>query len=384
MANLINKKTREQIVRAASEDIIALTDLTSILPNSTVDGIIRSIAARLSELYENIEVNFHASYLTTATGPYLDALAEDRGLIRQIYTETQIPCTTDSIFLKTKDGSPLYDALGILPATKYALFPRGILVTSSTSTDVVFESYETSAILPDRSTVSLGLSASLLSGQIIPEGTLDQVDFSNSFFTGTDTANLEILHAKTINGIQSYESDQSLRFRISNHLATAAGGNEAAIRAAVLAHPEVSTVQIERNIRGTGSFDVIVFPRQNRISSIVLKEFEESLRDSASFGEDFRIREPHYVPVSVQLAVIPEYRAEAKDAIENYVKDTKNKVLSFSSMSALMVESGIPASVSRISVNNRDILPATVVTLLTTEMYELRPRISSESAIEFI
>jgi uncharacterized phage protein gp47/JayE len=383
MPKLINKRSREELIKKATDDIVTLTDLRAVIPQSTLDGVIRAVSTRMAEFYEDLDVNFLAAYLPTATGPYLDALAQDRQLNRLVFTETQIPCNTDTVILRTKNGAPLFEVLGVVANAEYATFPKGVAVTSETAQEVFFETYETSTIVPGVSVVSLGVAASLSSGQILPEGTLNVIDFTNDFFVGTDTSNLEIVQVKDITGIQTFESDESLRYRIAAHLSSAAGGNELAIRAAVMSHPEVADVKIDRNVRGTGSFDVIVYPRQNRISQLVLREFEQMLQETASFGENFKVKQPDYVALSVNLSCLVEQQASVRSKMDAFVDDLSNKTIGYSRLKSYMNGNGLDIQINRLTVGGKDLLPASNITILTSEIFELRARVPSESAVEF-
>lgn len=382
MAYLLNKKSKAELVDSAVKDIVNMTQLTEVMPNSTLDAMVRAFSNRLAEFYDTLELAFRMTKLSEATGPYLDDIAADRGVERQIFTVTNVPCETDTLILRTVDGGTLYSALNISETQPYAVLPKGMIVTSSSNSQAVMRLDKSRIIGPRDVRVSLGISGELESGEVLNSGTLDTIDWSQAPQFSATTANLEVIQSKTIIGIEEVENDESLAYRVTTHLETAVAGNQEAITSAIQSHPEVAQVLMHRKARGTGSYDLVVFPSRNRISEAVLKQFENAVAPVASFGEDFRVVAPNYIPLS--LTILSEFRVDVVDAIENFVEDLSNKDISYEILSSYLFNRGIRADIQRITVSYRDLLPGATITLLPTEMFELRPRIESEKAVEVV
>ena len=384
MTYVLNKRSSEEIYRDAVEDIKAFTDLEEVAESSSLSGILRAMANRSSDLYDSIEANFFAGYTRTASGPWLDALAEDWGLTRQVNDLTRVPCTSRSLYLRTVDGSTIYNALGL--GGSYTFMPKGVSVTSTTDPSLLFTVDETTVVTPTDVSIPLGVSGIVLNGQKLPAGTLDVFDYASvSIFDGADLNNFELVQTKTITGVESVETDDSLRARINLALQSAATGNEASVLSVLAPYPEVADFFVDRNVRGTGSADIVVFPRFERVPSIILQRIEDSLLATAAFGTDIKVVEPDYVKVSVALQVTGSPSTTALvNAVEDIIKDTDRKEISHNILVSELSQRGFTVTVSRLSVDNRDLLSAATLNIFPTEMFELQPRNTSEEAITIV
>lgn len=384
MAFTIGKKSLQQLNRETKDDIVALTNLDTIQDNSTLDGLITSSNRRLAEAYDVIESNFIAGYLRTATGPYLDALAADRGLTRQFFTTTNITCTAQTLVLRTNDGTTLFSALNVTGSFK--VLPRGLRITSSIDPTIVMFTNETITITPQMKSVFIGAEGQFNDDQVITAGTFDTLDYSSAtLFDSANLARIEFVQSKDVIGIERAETDDSLRVRTSQWSTAAAAGNESAISGSVFSHPEIASVLIDRNVRGTGSADIIAFPRFNRISQAVLDQIESQVIRQKSFGEDIRVIPPDYVQLSMILSVPSTVnRSTVVVSVENFVENTTNKSISYNILKRFLKGAGIEVTIRRLTVDGQDLLPDATVSLLSTEIFELSPRISSEKAVDVI
>jgi len=124
------------------------------------------------------------------------------------------------------------------------------------------------------------------------------------------------------------EDDRSLRFRIKSAVRSAEGSNELAVRLAALGIPGVSDVVINPYSMGSGSFEIILLPQGNRVPVATLADVRSAVAQVISFGVNFQIREPRYVPFSVALelvqATVPDYlqeqtKSQAASAVQQYI-----------------------------------------------------------------
>lgn len=385
MTYTLANKSQEQLNTESEEAIKSLTGLAEVNPNGTLGGMIRANNRMLSQAYDSIDANFQAGYLRTASGPWLDALAADRGLEREYFFDTNIPCTTRTFELRSLNGQTLWELLGNPPGN-FIVIPKGISISSSLLPGIIFTTNETITINQTVTSVFLGAVGQLEDQQIIPAGSMDTLDYGASpIFDSADQANLQFIQNKDVTGVERAESDESLRVRIARWSTAAATSNESSVFNVIESHPDVAQVLVDRNVRGTGSSDIIVFPRFNRISQQVIDSIEARVRDIISFGEDVRVIPPDYIPVSMVVSTPnSNNRSTVIDTLETFFEDLENKAISYEALRTHMLDNGISMQIRRLTVEGKNLLPETTVNILPNEMFVLEPRLSTEPTIEVI
>jgi hypothetical protein len=382
MPYVIGRKSLAELNQESVNDLKAYTGLDDIGEQSTLKGIIKAINKRLDDVYASLEANFYATYTRTSSGPWLDEKAAELGIEREVFFQTRVPCESETFILTTSDGSTLYSALGISSFQSYAVIPKGMVIRSTSQDSLTFITDETALIRPADKRVCLGASSELDDQALVSAGTMDILEIDGvSLFTSTSTEDLELIQDKAITGIETVESDESLRLRISLAKTALATGNEASVVSSTLANPEIASIFIDRNVRGTGSADIIAYPRFNRVSESTLRSLESDMRQNAAFGSNIRVIQPDYIPVSVALNTNGSSTSIAGQAVSAFVKDINNKRITYRILENYLANNGITAKVTRLTVDNRDILPQGSVTLLNSEIYELKPRNDSEPAV---
>lgn len=141
---------------------------------------------------------------------------------------------------------------------------------------------------------------------------------------------LQVTNVRPIGGGDAAESDERLRFRISQALQARHGATETAILQELLKVPGVRDALIYPGARGNGSLDVIVVPIDRSASQEMLDACEAAMAEVVAAGISWRVSPPvpRRVDIAVQLRLLPgttigEVRAQVDAAVRTYVDNLR-------------------------------------------------------------
>ncbi len=308
---MIRTKSIDQIVERAIGYLEQNTDVTLLTPGSTARALIDALSSEVAGLYTILDRAMMQAFVSSASGVFLDLLGEMVGVQRR--------SETAAFTAETDQNIRFYVTTGVL-RDYLSSIPTGTVVTSIDRTIVFVVDGDTT--IPTNATEifvtaraqTVGADSAVGPGILVSHG-LSQ---PNVFVTNTDAIT-------TSSGV---EDDASMRYRIRYAVRTAEGSNQLAVRMAALGVPGVSDIIVNPFSMGSGSFEIIILPQGNRVPLSTISGVRTSVAQAVSFGINFQIREPRYVPISVVAEVlspsVPNYlqeqiRSSAAQSIRRYV-----------------------------------------------------------------
>jgi uncharacterized phage protein gp47/JayE len=256
MAILPAKQNLPTTFRQFRDKINKRTKINHWGADSTVRAFIDTTAAELIRQRLESRRAFKAIQTSSATGQHLDRIADNWGISRlprsfaQVdYHETSLTFYTESTFGLINGGGDIVIPQGTVI--------RGPAVAGSQS-PVQFETTG-SYTLPAGASIAYCAAKAIRSGprQNVASGALRRHDFTGYTDTANNTLKVTNLHP-ILNG-RSKETDEDLRYRISNRYTSLSQLNRTKIRLGALEVPGVLDIAILSSYYGIGTCAVVVF-----------------------------------------------------------------------------------------------------------------------------
>ena len=308
---MIRKKNINQIVQRALDYLEQNTDITMLNPGGTARALVDAVAAEMAGLYTILDRSMVQAFVSTASGVFLDLIAEMVGIRRRSEVAAYTSQSDKNVRFYVTSGA-IRDYISTIPA--------GTTITSADGS-VVFVTDEAYAVPANATQLYVTARAQTVGAQgNIGLGSLVSHNLGNS--------NVFVENREAITTASGIEDDRSLRQRIKYAVRSAEGSNMVAVRMAALSVPGVSDLIIHPYAMGSGSFEIILIPQGNRVATATLSDVRSAISQTVAFGINFVIREPRYVPVSVSVElVMPEvpdtlkaqHRNLVAGAIQRYV-----------------------------------------------------------------
>lgn len=289
------------------------TDITYFGEGSTARALIESVCLEISRLQDYVSSISDNSFLSTASGIYLDLFGEMLGVERKSSAEAFSTVQDGSVRFYVQSGT-----LGsILPHPsdpKKGLISRGTRVSTLTGSveytvtdDTEFPRNAKSAYVPVRA-YTKGAESNVGVNQLVAHSLDSSIKVTNdvAITTGSDT-----------------ESDVEYRYRLSKAMTTKFSANSTSIQVAASTQPGIATSKVFQYARGAGTFDVLLIPRGNKLTDVTRASTERIINSIAAYGISSKVREPEYKPfkISIQLRFRDNTsvgtKANAKQAVES-------------------------------------------------------------------
>ena len=264
------------------------------LPGTAQGQSLRNMAEIAAEEFQSAHnrlVNAMANSCgTTASGPYLDMLAESNfGLYRTMPISAETTAVDRNMKFYAETGS-LSD---FLPATD----GRPYISTNTTITDGNGNDYKVSS----DTYVSVGVADAYVGIEAIIPGSSRNVP-PNVLTQHNLDQRIKCTNKYDVSNGQDMESDDNFRYRyMQAHLAQQ-GNNEAAINSAIAKVPGISQFFVTQNFNGPGTTEILLVPAGNRLSPGVKSQVEFMVRATQPTGV-VTVREPNYIEFEVQARV---------------------------------------------------------------------------------
>jgi uncharacterized phage protein gp47/JayE len=311
-------KTLSQLNADSLSYLADNTDITYLSEGSIARAMVEATNLEITRLNEYIASTYSNTFINSAQGAYLDLLGEMLGVVRIKPGQAVISSTDQSIQLSVSSGT-----LGVKfpdPAnSNRGIIPVGLIIKSSDGS-VIYRTNE-ATIFPYNATETFISASSDSSGISVNVGKGKLVIHDGP--SGVNVTNL-----KTITNGNDLETDGDYRFRLSNSVAGASTANEVAVRLSLAGIPDLARVELKEFARGAGTFDALLVPAGNTLSSATAEIARRAVDTVSAFGISSRIVEPKYkrFRVSVQLiavsgtgdGTIDSNRLTAKNAILDY------------------------------------------------------------------
>jgi uncharacterized phage protein gp47/JayE len=294
------------------------TDITYLAEGSIARALVETTNLEISRLSEYIASTYSNTFIDTAQGAYLDLIGDMLGVARIKPGQAVVAAGDQSIQLSVSSGT-LGDKFPNPRNANQGLIPAGLTIKTAdlsivykTTSAITFPYSATEVFIPATSD-SAGISVNVGKGKL----TVSDAP------SGVNVTNLKII----ANAVD-LETDRDYRFRLGNSIAGAPTGNEVAVRLSLAGIPDLARVELKEFARGAGTFDALLVPASNTLSSATSELARRSVESIAAFGISSKIVEPKYkrFRVSVQLiaangtggGTVDNNRLSAKASILDY------------------------------------------------------------------
>lgn len=311
-------KTLAQMNADAVAYLAANTDITYLTEGSIARALVEATNVEISRLQEYISASYRNVFPSTAEGYYLDLIGEGIGLPRAGATRSSSSVEDQNVKFSVAAGR-LADYFQNPSNANQGLIQKGTTVSTSdesityeVSENVVFPVTATEAFVPVVAT---------------SDGDTTRVG-KNKLIIHSGPAAVNVTNLKSISNGDSGESDRSYRFRILNHLVASPTANELAVRLAVIGNPDIARVELREFARGAGTFDALLVPVGNTVSTATKNRVQKSIEAAAAFGINGRSVEPTYKHFKVSVQLIP-VRGAAAGTVDSAKLAAKNAILDY-------------------------------------------------------
>jgi len=270
------------------------TDITYLTEGSTARGLVEATNIEIARLQEYIIASYTDHFPDTATGYYLDLIGKMVGVNRLPPTAASASAEDQVVQFSVSTGR-LGDVFPNPGNANQGLIKKGIKIQTSDGT-IIYQVSEN---------VTFNKNVKSVFVPVIAETVGDAYNVGAGKLTVHDgPANVNVTNLKPIVNGSIQEADAQYRFRISNTLVGSVSGNETAVRLAAIGNPDVANVQLINFARGAGTFDVLLVPLGNRLSTRTRELTSRSIEKAAAFGINSRVIEPTYVIPLNSLSLI--------------------------------------------------------------------------------
>lgn len=303
---MIKTKSLAELNADSIQYVIENTDVTLLTPGSTARALIDIANQEISTLYTTVDTALAMSFVSTASGYFLDLLGDMVGITRkeEIFSFTTGSDRNIRFYVST---GTLGDVIPKVGDASKAEIPSGTTISTNdlSVSFIVDEAHETPAasteIFVTARAQAVGPESNVGPGTLVRHSLLDQT--------------VLVTNRDDISQSASRETDEGLRFRIRKAVTSTEGANETAIRLALLGVPGIADVKLTQFSEGAGSFDVLLIPQGNRVPTSTITLVQSAIQAKVAFGTRFIVREPRYLPISIDIELIFSDVAEVDKAL---------------------------------------------------------------------
>lgn len=303
--------TRTELVNFIETALRERAGITNFSESSVAGTLTNTIAALISDIYENLsEIEIRRS-LSTAYGPYLDEIGDLYGVRR----------------LPAKAATTLGSGRSVMftnPTSLEVIVPAHTRVWAKNNYDTAYYTEYDITIPPVDSNGVAGRAYVDVSAA----GPGDTYNVAPNTLTQHNVGSqlIQCTNVRAITNGSGTESDENYRFRIKNAILARQGENETTLRMRLTELPGVRDVVIRPLARGTGTVDVIIVPVDRYTTEDLLAQAQQVAEDSVPIGVSALVKAPieHPVDVEIQLAVKPSgdrtvAKSLAASAVRSYI-----------------------------------------------------------------
>lgn len=348
MAILRNFRTQTDIVQDGNRNLRNNVGITATNPSSTSRTLLELMAGELTTMWDKLDFLLTNSFLSTATGSYLDQIGEFLQE-RRVDALRAIDLSTSNVKFSL---DPAFASSITSLITQYytqneiqSLFDQGLTDSATLPTELRFpapisvSSQDGSASFSTMNALTISNSQIFDYSPVVANGLGSSFNVSSNSLISHDLQNRYPILSKVVSAITvtnlyairngaDLESDENYRYRLSNKVVAAATGNETAIRKAVLSVPSVVDLGLVRRSHGNGTFTI--FPRCSDpiISDGIVAAIQQAVSTDKSFGDLAFVTLPNYLGVTlrIELRFAPSadkesIYAKVRLAIINYINN---------------------------------------------------------------
>lgn len=314
----IPPKTLQQLNADSIKYLAENTDITFLSPGSNARGLVEATNQEISKLSDYITSTASNTYLDTAQGIYLDLIGDMLGIKRLSNRPASASVNDNTVQFSVATGTlgerfpdPTNSSRGVINSGVTIQTANGS-IKYKTTTPTTFPKNATDVFVPVASD-DLGEKVNVGRGKLVVHDGPSDVNVTNlkSIVNGSDA-----------------ETDREYRFRLSNAIASTSTSNETSIRQVIAGIPDISRVELNEFARGAGTFDVLLVPAGNTITSATAETARLAIESVSAFGVKPLIREPVYNRFKISIQLIRERNATVGDLDSNKLT-AKNAVINY-------------------------------------------------------
>lgn len=304
--------SKEDILRRILNNIGANTPITYIGPGSRAKAIANALAASLDDFYTILDNQTLLSFVSSASGRYLDMIGELVGVSRQIAAPASVGANEQVVKFYVDSGT-----FGDINNNSSILVNAGTQITNSSGTIVYLLSQDTILGVND--------SEQYVTVEAAEEGTQFNVgsrdvlishDFTGYSAYSSSNPPLKVINDQPIENAVPREDDGLFRFRIKNAIFSAATGNSIAIRTKLLASPGVADVLDVPLSNGIGTATYYIKTVSAVPSATLLERLQLEVDAMTAVGSRIFVKRPLQSYVSGTIHILPGRELSDKEEIE--------------------------------------------------------------------
>lgn len=315
----IRRKPYSDMVSDSLSYLAANTDVTYLAEGSIARALVEATSLQISRHQDFVQFAVDNVYLSSASGLYLDLIGDMLGVPRITPTVAQVASTDGVVKFYVTSGT----LSSVLPANS----PTTVYVPANT----IISNIDNTLTFAVTSPVSVPKNARSVYVSVIAQGSGSGFNVGANQLTNHNLGNTSTLKVTNVVAITTgadYESDDNYRYRLSRYWTSRFGSNRSAIQIAALSDPGVSNARVIESARGAGTFDVLLIPRGNKLTSQTIENVRQAVQDVTAFGISPKIREPFYIPFkiivrlrfssSIDIGIQESLKSQAQSAILSY------------------------------------------------------------------
>ena len=318
------------------------------ITNFNSDSVARSLylplVNELGRINNENRRAFQAIQIESATGSDLDTIAKAHGITRLSPTFSQTEDNeknfiffADTTFGGINNGNDI-----TIPAGTKVTIPNTI------ANNVVYETVS-SATLQAAAQMQVVTVRSLSAGSEsnVGSGVLRQHDFTN--YVDSSSASLQCTNVYPIVSGRDLESDDSLRFRVTNNYASIVRDSENTLFLRALEVPGVLNLKVLPNYYGIGTIGVFIFGPNGVVSQSILSEVNRKLgvvkppgtRIIATAGISVHVDVEINVTLNTEINAVKQLRIEnsIRRAVSNHFSNGSIDRLSTNELRTVILNS---------------------------------------------
>jgi uncharacterized phage protein gp47/JayE len=316
----IRPRDFDEMVADGLDYLTANTEITFLEQGSIARSMIDAPMLELSRLQDFVVTNYDNSFLSAASGPFLDLFGDGLGVQRRTDLSATVFKEDGAIRFYVRTGTLGQRARDSEDSTQGRI-PRGTIVSNANG-DIQYSVKEDTTFPHNVKSVFVGATA-------LVTGSGANVGPNQLVVHNLADRNIFVTNDLAISSGADQESDDDYRFRLSRAFSTRFSNSRSAVQVAATSVNGVVQVNLYPFARGAGTFDVLVIPRGNKLPKSVADAAARAVDRVTAFGISPRIREPEYVDVSLTVRIRYDkgvgeglkdaLRDQVQSAILNYI-----------------------------------------------------------------
>ncbi len=305
-----------------ADSLAELTDSTSLTrtsPGSKIRTILSTVNRRLSEGYQDFDINFARAFLSGADGKWLDLIGELLGIPRLGVSVAQTTDTAQIVKFYVDSGNfgDINNGSDInLPANT-------ILSTLDNQQGTLYKILQAATLVSSQSELFISVVA-ITPGESSNIGA-NSLTF-HSFTNYTDSANktLKVNNIANIFNGSDVESDTNYKFRISRSALSSEAANQTSIILAALSVPGVANVILQNRAEGIGTYRIIIKSITPSVSTNLIDNVNAALSRVTAEGVRGLVSRPLETGMTFLLTLTYKNGIgdDEKDAIDVQVRNS--------------------------------------------------------------